>query len=112
MSNWKQWKVWQYVGMAAFGILLVFLYFTNRKGFNDMREQVSDKFNKKEDDLEQEQKNDKIAEAKDNAASIDEAEDNIQKIAADYEQKLQEKAKGESTDEKVDDFNDFMGSRK
>lgn len=111
-SNWREWKIWQWVGMAAFGILLAFLYSTNRKAYDSMKEEIGDKFNKKEDNLDQEKKNTEIKEVAKNVSDLKQAEEKLQKIAVAYDDKLKdESGKGGTTDEKVDDFNNFMGRR-
>lgn len=111
-SNWREWKIWQWVGMLSFGILLAFLYSTNRKDFETTRDEIKDKFKKKEDNLDVEQKNTEIAEVKGNKTDIEKAEEKLHKIATSYEDKIEDESnKGGTVDEKIDDFNDFMGKR-
>lgn len=111
-SNWREWKIWQWVGMFSFGILLAFLYTSNRKGFEETRDEIKDKFNKKEDALDQEQKNTEIKKVADNVSDITIAENKIHKTVTEYESMIKdEQNKGGTVDEKVDDFNDFMGKR-
>ncbi|MGL5012942.1 MAG: hypothetical protein ACRC6V_01460 [Bacteroidales bacterium] len=110
-SNWREWKVWHWVGLASFGILLVFLYFTNKTAFSEMTKKMKD-FQKKEDEVGNKQKEDAVVKVKDNAECLKEAEARIHATLDKYTSIIEEeKTNGKSVEEKVDDFNAFMGNK-
>lgn len=110
-TNWREWKVWQWAGLVAFGILLAFLYFTNKTAFSEMSKKMKD-FQKKDDEIDNKQKEDVVVKVKDNADSLKEAEAKINATQDKYENQIaEEKSNGKPVEEKVDDFNDFMGNK-
>lgn len=112
MLNLRSLKWWEWLAVGGLVVVLGFLFFTNGAAASAVRNRIKEKYEKQEDDLHNEQKQDKIDEANAVGDDLAKATKETQEARDEVQEEIDALDNAvEDVDKEVDEFNKFMDKR-